>query len=491
MGIPTGDNILDRALNGGLPENRAYLVTGGPGTGKSTLAMNFLQAGLERGERCLYISTEQSPQGLREAFEEFSFEMHHENLTITSVHATPGDPLDGEQGELTLETLGEDAVVGAEFDPPFSATHVERHLERFAPADRVVFDSLSGVRLVASSDGEFHRATLDLIRLFSEAFDATSIFTAERVDDADGTVPDYHPSEFKFHGVFRVWRDDTAGEYHRFIEIPKMRGVDHDLRRYELHLANGTIRVVPRNRSLPPEFAGRGQLSTGVDGLDDLLGGGLLRETTSLVTHDGNAGVHALVVSVVVEALANGATVTLVPAVNTSLDHLRHLVADRIGDLDDLFDENRLFVVDAVESDEERHRNVFSLGKTFSAEDVFREIDERRGERANVTVVNTATVVQSLGEERARELRYWRESTLHGPDDHTMYVHDPATMPDELAAFYREGAWQIARTWLDGTGLQYIKLEKSPGGALGSTRLVEYTTEPPYVNVLSAPRNHR
>lgn len=132
-----------------------------------------------------------------------------------------------------------------------------------------------------------------------------------------------------------------------------------------------------------------GQEKSAANGLDDFLGGGLLRETTSLVTHDGNTGVHALVVSVV-EALTNGETVTLVPAVNTSLDPLRHLVADRIGDLDDLLDENRLFVVDAVESDEERHRNVFSLGKTFSAEDVFREIDERRGERANVTVLTSS-----------------------------------------------------------------------------------------------------
>ncbi|MFB6304876.1 MAG: RAD55 family ATPase, partial [Haloferacaceae archaeon] len=64
--VGTGEPVLDGMLRGGLPENRAVLVTGGPGTGKSTLAMQFLQAGLERGETALYVSTEQTIEELRD-----------------------------------------------------------------------------------------------------------------------------------------------------------------------------------------------------------------------------------------------------------------------------------------------------------------------------------------------------------------------------------------------------------------------------------------
>jgi len=81
MSVPTGSETLDSILDGGLPEDRTVLVTGGPGTGKSTLAMQFLAEGLARDEDCLYVSTEQTFAELDDAFEDFAFDLDDENLT--------------------------------------------------------------------------------------------------------------------------------------------------------------------------------------------------------------------------------------------------------------------------------------------------------------------------------------------------------------------------------------------------------------------------
>lgn len=487
MVVSTGDAVLDKALDGGLPENRSHLVTGGPGTGKSTFAINFLQAGLEAGERCLYISTEQTPREIDAAFEAFDFDIDHGNLAVTSIHAAPGTTIEEGEGGLTLQTRGANTLIGTDFNRPFSAEYIEDHLKQFAPCDRVVFDSLSGIRPTAETDDRFHKITLDLITLFDQMFDATSLFTAERtIQERNIADVDYHPSEFKFNGVFRLWRDDVSGEHHRFIEILKMRGVDHDLRRYELHLHDGTIRVVPRSRTLPPEFVQRDRLTTGIDGFDDLLGGGLLHGTTAVLSHDGTASVRALLVSTLAEAVADDAAVVLVPPVNLRHSQLESLFRGRVGDVETLLEEDRLFVVNAVESDASRHRNVFSL-EEGDPNAVFEAIDDRQGERTSVNVINTATLVQILGESNTRELRYRHESTLHGEDDITLYSHDPETISEPLAAFYRDGAQQVVSTWLDETGLQYVKAEKSPGGTMGSTRLVEYTEEKPHVSVLPGP----
>ena len=80
--VSSGCAGLDQMLLGGFPKQRAILLSGGPGVGKSTLAMQFLQAGLENGEECLYVSTEQTTEELRSSFAPFEFDLHDENLTI-------------------------------------------------------------------------------------------------------------------------------------------------------------------------------------------------------------------------------------------------------------------------------------------------------------------------------------------------------------------------------------------------------------------------
>ena len=84
-------------------------------------------------------------------------------------------------------------------------------------------------------------------------------------------------------------------------------------------------------------------------------------------------------------------------------------------------------------------------------------------------------------------MRFWEEENLFEPEDTSMYLFNPATLDDRLAAFYENGAWQTLKTWVTDKGLQYIELQKSPSGFMGSTRLVEYIEDEPYMRVQQPP----
>ncbi|MFB6087087.1 MAG: hypothetical protein ABEJ85_01085, partial [Haloarculaceae archaeon] len=230
-------------------------------------------------------------------------------------------------------------------------------------------------------------------------------------------------------------------------------------------------------------------MSTGVPGLDDLLGGGIVEGGAFLLEHDGQASPHSMLTNTLSEAVAAGKAVTLVPPVELPPKRLETIVSERIGPMDELMDEDRLFLVDFANIWENTRRNVF---KPQEHEDdhpaaAFRTIDERRGDRPMFSVLNVEAQLPMLTDDELRQLRFWQEENFYLPQDTTIYFFNPETLADRLAAFYRNGAWQILRTWIDESGLQYVKVNKSPAGYLGSTRLVEYLDDEPYMQIQRPP----
>ncbi|WP_268239430.1 MULTISPECIES: ATPase domain-containing protein [Haloarcula] len=495
MSVPTGSETLDSILDGGLPKGRTVLVTGGPGTGKSTLAMQFLQAGLDRGEECLYISTEQTFEELSDAFADFAFDLHDDDLTVTSIHATPGQTVEGgDERELTLETLEGGKMLGGDYSAPFESKYITRYLEQFGPVDRVVLDSVSGLSAIGENQDVFRRTLLDFIRLLNDEFDATALFTAEEsqpdlMQDDVKTVAASDAVQFNTHGVLRLWRENVGGDYHRFIEVVKMRGVDHDTRVHEVSFTHEGLRVAPRLRTHPGEFVPGDHMSTGIPGLDHLMGGGIVQGGTLLLEHDGRASPHSILTNLLVEARDDGSAITIVPPVELPPKRLRSIIDERIGDMEELLATDQLFLIDFANIWENTKRNVFKPQEhdTDNPASVFRTVDDRRGDQSMFTVLNVEAQLPVLDDDELRQMRFWEEENLYREGDTTMYLFNPATLDDELAAFYENGSWQTLKTWVTDNGLQYIELQKSPSGYMGSTRLVEYIEDKPYMRVQQPP----
>jgi circadian clock protein KaiC len=477
--LPTGDAVVDRMLDGGIPENRPVLVRGGPGTGKTTFGMQFLQAGLDAGERCLFVSTEQTRAELRDSFSDYEFDLDHEELALTTLHPSPrGSDATGPQ--LALRTLEGGRVVD-DRDIPFTVENVARYFERAAGCDRLVLDSVSALRAVTDDREMFRRQLLELIRVFSDQLEATTLFTAERSDSSD-------PLSFTTHGVISLRRERVNDDPHRFLEIEKMRGADHDRRTVEYTLGPDGIEAGPSRRSQPPELKTHKHTSIGIDGLDSLCGGGLATGAGVLLEHDGHANLTALFGALLSRAVERDATLVLVPTIRMRPDSVRTILDGHDVSLSELLDDERLFVIDMIGAWDDDHGTVFAGCE--DADEVaaaYQAIAERADDGPRFTLVNADAMVNRLGPEGARRTRYTLESDWLRPEDLLVHIQNPSVTSEEMHGFYTNAAEQILRMWITDAGLQYVALRKSPCGFVGTTSLVEYVTEPPFLKVQEPP----
>ncbi|MFC6732768.1 ATPase domain-containing protein [Haladaptatus sp. GCM10025893] len=461
-----------------MPENRAVLLTGEPGVGKSTLAMQYLQTGLRDGEQCVYVSTEQTLDEIADSFAPFEFDLDHEGLTIGTLHTQPGGTIENADA-LRLTTLaGENVTEG--IPVPFENAHVANYLRDFGPADRVAFDSITALRPIIDGDALFSRAVLDLIHLFTNEFEATTLLTAERNPENTDLG-----NQYKTHGVISLWRDMVGGEDHLFTKINKLRGVDHDRRTFATEFTSTGLRTIPRLETVANAYLDIDLLSTGVIGLDDLTGGGVPKGGVNLLKTDGLATIRSFLANLQTQAVEEGYAVAVIPPLELDVDRLCSLFDRQIGDVDTLLAEDRLFILDMISERDPIHENhlVYQDGE-YEPTEAIQEIFDRKGYRPLFATVHAHSFFESIGEQELRNLRTWSQANLISEQDVISYVMNPRLVSDQFVAYLEDTSRQVLSTYLK-DGLQYIELEKSPSGYLGSTRLVEYLDHYPFVRVQS------
>jgi KaiC/GvpD/RAD55 family RecA-like ATPase len=267
-----------------------------------------------------------------------------------------------------------------------------------------------------------------------------------------------------------------------------MRGVDHDHRRMEMEITSRGVRVGPLRRSQPPALKDHVHGPIGVPGLDSLCGGGLVRGAGVLLQHDGQANLAALFSVLLDHAFETDHTVTLVPTIALRQSSVESLLAGHELDLAELLSDDRLFVIDLIGAWDQSSPNVY--GPPDSGEalvDLISDLDNRT-DRDRFHVINADAVVHAFGATEARRVRYFEEAQLVSENDMLLHVSNPDTIGDQIGAFYRNAADQVLDIWMEDGGLQYVTLRKSPCGFVGSTSLLEYTEEPPYLRVQHPPQ---
>ncbi|GJE09336.1 ATPase domain-containing protein [Methylobacterium longum] len=291
--ISTGILGLDDVLHGGLTPDRLYLLEGTPGAGKTTLSLQFLLDGAARGERGLYVTLSETADELRASA------------------ATHGWSLDGIElyelvNELGLDPDSEQSILHpSEIELGETVKEVIARVEELKPA-RVVFDSLSELRLLAQNPLRYRRQILALKQFFARR-DCTVLM----LDDRTSEVGDVQLHSIA-HGVISLEQAPREfGSERRRLRIIKMRGIKFRGGYHDFVLDTGGIRVFPRliaaehHTSFDPTAA-----STGSAELDLLLGGGLVPGTNTLLIGPSGVGKTTTAIRCMLTALERGETAT-------------------------------------------------------------------------------------------------------------------------------------------------------------------------------------
>ncbi|MET4317010.1 ATPase domain-containing protein [Bradyrhizobium sp. RT6a] len=288
--ISTGSDGLDDILYGGLDPNRMYLYEGRPGSGKTTMALQFLLEGARCGERVLYISLSETKRELTLVAQRHGWSLHGVDIFELVPPETTLDP----ERELTV-------FHPAEMELSETTGLIFKEVERINPA-RVVLDSLSELRLLAQNPLRYRRQVLALKHFFTNR-NCTVIL----LDDLSSSQDDLQLHSIA-HGV--VMLEQLAIDYgaeRRRLRVIKMRGIRFRGGFHDFTIEAGGVRIFPRLVAAEHHTSFIGELTpSGNAQLDQLLGGGLERGTSALLLGAAGVGKSSLALTYAIAAADRG-----------------------------------------------------------------------------------------------------------------------------------------------------------------------------------------
>ena len=286
----TGVTGLDDILHGGLPRGQMYLLEGEPGTGKTTIALQFIREGARLGERSLYVTLSESKAELEDAAESHGW-------SLEGVEIVEFVPEEASLSGLDSYTVFHPNEVELESTIKKLIEEIER-----VNAQRVVLDSLSELRLLAAEPVKYRRQLLALKRYF-----AGRAVTTLLLDDKSGEANDVQLQSIA-HGVIRLQKNPrTFGITRRQVEILKVRGSGFREGLHDYSIDQGGLRIFPRLISSEhPSHFPEELTSSGVDELDQMFGGGVSRGTSTLILGPTGAGKSSVVMHYAIAAARRG-----------------------------------------------------------------------------------------------------------------------------------------------------------------------------------------
>jgi len=290
---PSGVDGLDDILSGGLVRNCFYLIEGDPGSGKTTLALQFLLEGLRRGESVFYVTLSETRAELL-----MVARSHHwsiERIPLLELSA--------------IEQLLRPEAQTTVFHPSeMELTRISKLLideaAKTRPA-RVVFDSLSEFRLLAETALRYRRQLLNLKQHFAQ-YESTVLLLDDKMDKT-GVGVDPHILSLS-HGVIEMEQlSPDYGISRRRLRVLKLRGVKFREGFHDYKIETGGLIIFPQLVAAEHRIKfRRDPISSGVKELDELLGGGLDRGTTALILGTVGTGKSTLALQFAHQMAAKG-----------------------------------------------------------------------------------------------------------------------------------------------------------------------------------------
>jgi circadian clock protein KaiC len=287
----TGVAGLDDILGGGLARNRLHLLEGSPGTGKTTIALQFLLAGAAAGETGIYVSLAETEYELREGARSHGWIIGKEVEIFELV--PPESVLDPNQHQSLL--YSSDLELGE------TITRIFQAIERLKPK-RVVIDSLSEIRLLAQSSLRYRRQVLALKHYFARHNSTVVMLDDLTTESTDRAVHSIAHSVIHLDQLAPIY----GGERRR-LRVVKCRGQAFRSGYHDFIIREGGVDLFPRLRAAEHRSGFTGELlPSGIEALDSLLGGGIAAGSSTLVMGPAGTGKSLLVLQFIAAAVARG-----------------------------------------------------------------------------------------------------------------------------------------------------------------------------------------
>lgn len=285
MRISTGVAELDEILHGGFIRRRAYLVRGDPGCGKTTLGMHFLCAGVKRKEAALFVSLGESQDQVYADAASIGLDMKGVAFLDLSANS-----------HFFNEMESYDLLDSIELDEESYVQKIIRQIGMLKP-QRVFLDTMTQLRILSPDTFQFRRQVLAFLNFLTEQ-EATVLFTSESND----VTPDGDLKAIS-DGIINLISTPSG----RKLSVSKFRGSGYSSGLHDMRLTEKGLEVFPR---LNPRIYMRHyeweRISSGVPELDDLLHGGVSRQTITIVTGPSGVGKTTLGLQFMREAASRG-----------------------------------------------------------------------------------------------------------------------------------------------------------------------------------------
>lgn len=294
--VATGVHGLDDILEGGLTQGAMFLLEGKPGTGKTTIALQFLLEGQKRGQPALYITLSETKQELLDTAASHGWTLGS-GIEIFELQS-PESLLDAQEQQTLL--------YASDFELGETVKQILEVVERISP-NLLVFDSLSELRLMAQGSLRYRRQLLALKHFMAHQGVTVLMLDDLTTDYLDQTVHSIA------HGVIRLEElSPDYGSERRRAKIVKYRGHRYRGGYHDFIIATGGVRIF--SRLVASEHKGTfkaGSIQSGIAELDQLVGGGIDRGTSTLVLGPAGAGKSLFVLQYAAAAMRRGEKVAV------------------------------------------------------------------------------------------------------------------------------------------------------------------------------------